>query len=97
MKIVVPYRFGIGENALAVLRKAGEVVLLDTDSDAVLRKELQDAATVLVSVAPKVTRELIAAAPCLRHIARVGVGVDIGVALKIPGAVIRGHHEQQQG
>lgn len=76
-KIVVPHRFEPGEEALAMLREVARVVVLETESEAALLEEIRDAATLLVGISPRVTRSLIAAAPCLKHIARQGVGVDI--------------------
>ena len=77
MKIVIPHRFGLGEEALARLKEVARVVVLDDDDEAALLAELRDADTLLVGIKPRVTRSLIEAAPRLRHIARQGVGVDI--------------------
>ena len=76
-KIVVANRFEAGEEALAMLREVARVVVLENDSEAVLLEEIGDADALLVGISPRVTRNLMAAAPRLRHIARQGVGVDI--------------------
>ena len=76
-KVVVAYRFEAGEEVLAMLREVARVVVLENDSDAVLLKEIEDADALLVGIIPRVTRNLIASAPRLKHIARQGVGVDI--------------------
>jgi D-3-phosphoglycerate dehydrogenase len=77
MKIVVAHEFGLSEEALAILREAAEVTVLADDSEGLLLEELRDADILLVDIEPRVTRELIASAGRLKHIARKGVGVDI--------------------
>ncbi|MDF1592073.1 MAG: hypothetical protein P1P89_11205 [Desulfobacterales bacterium] len=76
-KIVVANRFEPGEEALAMLREVARVVVLENDSEAVLLEEIEDADALLVGISPRVTRNLMEAAPRLKHIARQGVGVDI--------------------
>jgi len=50
--------------------------VLTDDSETALRAALRDANTLLVSIRPAITRRLIESAVHLRHIARLGVGVD---------------------
>ncbi len=76
-KILVAHRFEPGEEALAIMRGVGQVVVLENDSEELLLREIRDADTLLVGISPRVTPELIAAAPRLKHVARQGVGVDI--------------------
>ena len=76
-KILVCYRFEPGDEALALMREAAHVVVLENDSEALLLKEIVDADALLVGINPRVTRNIMAAAPRLKHIARQGVGVDI--------------------
>ena len=75
-KIVVAYGFGLAEEALAVLKEAAQVTVLRNGSEEALLAELRDANTLLVSIRPAITRRFIESAPQLRHIARLGVGVD---------------------
>ena len=76
-KIVVAHRFEPGEEALAIMREVARVVILESDSEELLLKEIKDADALLVGIHPRVTRELIGSAPRLKHVARQGVGVDI--------------------
>ena len=75
-KIVVACGFGLAEEALAVMKEAAQVTVLRDDSEAALLAELQDANTLLISIRPPVSRRFIESAGRLRHIARLGVGVD---------------------
>jgi len=77
MKIVVAPGFEPGEEALALLRGAARVTVLEDESEAALLAELRDADALLIGIDPRVTRRLIESAPRLKHIARQGVGVDI--------------------
>jgi D-3-phosphoglycerate dehydrogenase len=77
MKIVMAPRFEPGEEVLTLLRQVARVTALDGDSEAVLLEEIRDADALLVGIEPRITRRLIESAPCLKHIARQGVGVDI--------------------
>lgn len=86
-KIVVAHRFEPGEEALALLREAADVVVLENDSEALLLEEIGNADALLVGISPRVTRSLMAAAPRLKHIARQGVGVDI---VDVPAATDSG-------
>ena len=75
-KIVVACGFGLANEALAAMKEAADVTVLSDDAEAVLLAELRDASTLLVSIRPAVTRRFIESAGRLRHIARLGVGVD---------------------
>ncbi|MBT8359771.1 MAG: hydroxyacid dehydrogenase [Deltaproteobacteria bacterium] len=76
-KVVVAHRFEPGEEALDIMREVARVVVLESDSEELLLREIKDADTLLVGISPRVTRTLIASAPRLKHVARQGVGVDI--------------------
>jgi D-3-phosphoglycerate dehydrogenase len=86
-KIVVACGFGIDEQALSLLGEVAEVTLIRNDSDAALAAEIRDADTILVGPRPYVNRSLIESAVRLRHIARVGVGLD---SIDIQAATERG-------
>lgn len=58
------------------MRQVAQVTLAKDESDAALLAEVRDANTILVGPSHHVTRSLIESASGLRHIARVGVGVD---------------------
>jgi D-3-phosphoglycerate dehydrogenase len=77
VKILVAQRFGLHEEALARLSKAGQVTVLGDETDATLLAEIRDADALLVGIKPRVTRSLIELAGRLKHIARQGVGVDL--------------------
>ena len=76
-KILVAHRFEPGDEALALMREVAHVVILENESETLLLEEIANADTLLVGITPRVTRDLISAAPLLKHIARQGVGVDI--------------------
>jgi len=76
MKIVIPYGIELVEEALALLRSAGRVVVLPDNSEATLRAELGDANAILMGASLRLDRSLIESASGLKHIARLGVGVD---------------------
>jgi D-3-phosphoglycerate dehydrogenase len=73
-QIVVAERYG--EAALAVLRKAGEVHVLDSYEESVLLRAVAEADALLVRTYAQVTARVIEAAPRLRVIGRGGVGLD---------------------
>ncbi len=64
------------EAAQARMREVGRVTLLDSCAEAELRAVLEDCDALLVRTRTQVTRELIAAAPCLKVIGRGGVGLE---------------------
>jgi len=75
-KIVVAHGFGLADEALAAMKDVAQVTILQDASEEALLAELRDASTLLVSIRPPVTRRFIESAGRLRHIARLGVGVD---------------------
>jgi len=76
MKIVIPHGIEMVEEALALLRGAARVTVLPDNSEATLRAEISDANAILMGAKPKLDRSLIESASGLKHIARLGVGVD---------------------
>lgn len=76
MKIVMTHGMGIGEQPLAMMREVAQVTVPRDGSDAALLEEVRDAHALLVGIRPHVNRGLIESAGSLRHIARLGVGVD---------------------
>lgn len=76
MKIVIIHGLWIVEEALAVMREVGRVVVPRDDSEEALLDEMKDADVMVVSFSPHVNLRLIGAAGRLRHIARLGVGVE---------------------
>lgn len=76
MKIVITNGLWIVDEALAVMKEAGRIVAPDDFSEAVLLEEIKDAEVVVVSFVPHADRRLIEAAGRLKHIARLGVGVE---------------------
>jgi D-3-phosphoglycerate dehydrogenase len=75
-KIVVACAFGIDEQALSLLGEVAQITLIGNDPDVALAAEIRDADAVLVGPRPYVNRSLIESATRLKHIARVGVGLD---------------------
>jgi len=75
-KVVIASGFEFHEEALALLREVAEVKVNPDDSEPGLLAEARDADAILVGPRPYVTRGLIESAGRLKHIARVGVGVD---------------------
>ncbi len=75
-KIVVTFGSGIVEQGLSMMREVAQVEVTRDDSEAALIAECEDAEAILVGPMPSVTRSLIESARKLRHIARVGVGID---------------------
>ena len=76
MKIVIPHGIEMVEEALALLRGAARVTVLPDNSEATLRAEISDANAILMGAKPKLDRSLIESASGLKHIARLGLGVD---------------------
>jgi D-3-phosphoglycerate dehydrogenase / 2-oxoglutarate reductase len=76
MKIVIAHGIGIVDKPLAMMREVAQVTVPCDDSEAALLAEVRDAHTLLVSFRPPVNRRLIESAGSLRHIARLGVGLD---------------------
>lgn len=75
-KIVVAHGFGLADEALAAMKDVAQVTILQDASEEALLAELRDASTLLVSIRPAITRRFIESADRLKHIARLGVGVD---------------------
>ena len=76
MKIVIIHGLWIVEEALAVMREVGRIVVPRDGSDEALLAEMRDADVIVVSFSPHVNRRLIESAGSLRHIARLGVGLE---------------------
>jgi D-3-phosphoglycerate dehydrogenase len=76
MKIVIIHGLWIVDEALAVMRGAGRIVVPADDSEEALLAEMTDADVIVVSFNPHVGQRLIESAGRLRHIARLGVGVE---------------------
>ena len=75
-KIVVACGFRIDKEAIALLNEVAQVIVARDDSEAALLSEAGDADTILVGPRPYVRRDFIESASRLKHIARVGVGLD---------------------
>ena len=75
-KIVITHNAMLTEEALDKFRDLARVIILPDDSEETLLSELNDAITIIIGPRPYITRELIEATNTLRHIARVGVGLD---------------------
>jgi D-3-phosphoglycerate dehydrogenase len=86
-KIVVTFGSGIVDQALVMMKEVAQVAVTRDDSEVALLAEARDADAILVGPMPSVTRSLIESASRLRHIARVGVGVD---SVDIEAATERG-------
>ncbi len=76
MKVVIPDGIELVEEALALLREAARVAVLPDSSEATLRAEMGDANAILMGATSHLDRSLIESASGLKHIARLGVGVD---------------------
>ena len=75
-KIVIACGFRIDKEAIALLSEVAQVIVTHDDSEAALLSEAGDADAILVGPRPYVRRDLIESASQLKHIARVGVGLD---------------------
>jgi D-3-phosphoglycerate dehydrogenase len=75
-KVVIIHGLWFLEEALDVMREVAQVTVPRDDSEEALRAELGDADALVVSFSPQVNRSLIESAGRLRHIARLGVGLD---------------------
>jgi len=76
MKIVISRNAMLTEEALDKLRELARVIVLPDDSEETLLSELNDAVTIIIGPRPYITHEMIEVTNTLRHIARVGVGLD---------------------
>jgi D-3-phosphoglycerate dehydrogenase len=64
------------EEPIAIMRQVAEVVFPRDGSEEALLAEVRDADSLVVGINPPVSRRLIESAPRLKHIGRMGVGVD---------------------
>ena len=76
MKIVVVHGMGVNEEALALMREAAQVTILQDGSEEALLEEARDADVLVASFYPEINRNFIESAVKLKHIAKSGVGVD---------------------
>jgi D-3-phosphoglycerate dehydrogenase len=76
MKVVIAHNIGITNHAIDMLRKVARVVILRDNSQETLLAEIREADSVILGFKPFVDRQVIEAAVCLKHIGRLGVGVD---------------------
>jgi len=75
-KIVVLAGFQLAEKALAMMRQAARVVAVHNVIEDAPLDEVRDADAILAGASVYLDRRLIESAKNLRHVARVGVGVD---------------------
>lgn len=75
-KIVITRNAMLTEEVLDTLRVLARVIVLPDDSEETLLSELKDTNTIIIGPRPYITRELIETANALRHVARLGVGLD---------------------
>ncbi len=76
MKIVVAHGMEMAEKAMERMREVAAVVIPRDGSEETLLAEVKDADTLMIGINPPADRRLIASAGRLKHIARMGVGVD---------------------
>lgn len=76
MKIVIAYKVEMIEEPIAMMRDVAQVVIPGDGSEATLLAEVRDADALVVGISPPVGRRLIESAARLKHIGRMGVGVD---------------------
>jgi D-3-phosphoglycerate dehydrogenase len=76
MKIVIAHNVEMVEEPIAIMREVAQVVIPPDGSEAALLAEVRDADALVVGINPPVGRRLIEAAGRLKHIGRMGVGVD---------------------
>lgn len=86
-KIAVFPGVKLSEEGLAMMKEVAQVTVARDESDAELLAAVQDANTIVLGPRPYVTRSLIESAAKLKHIARMGVGVD---SIDIQAATERG-------
>jgi len=66
----------LADEPLAMMRAVADVVTPRDGSEEALLEAVRDADSLLVDVLPPVTRRVFEAAPKLKHVARMGIGVD---------------------
>ena len=76
MKIVVAHGLEMVEEAIAMMREVAPVVIPRDGSEEALLAEVRDADVLMIGINPPAGRRLIESAGKLKHIARMGVGVD---------------------
>jgi len=76
MKIVIAHNVEMTEEPIALMRELAQVVFPRDGSLEALLAEVRDADGLVVGINPPAGRRLIESAPRLKHIARMGVGVD---------------------
>jgi D-3-phosphoglycerate dehydrogenase len=76
MKTVVLFDAFLSDEAIARMEKLGKVTITRDDKRETLLAEAPEAGAFIVGPGSYITREIIAAAPHLKLIARIGVGVD---------------------
>ncbi|MHB8770327.1 MAG: 2-hydroxyacid dehydrogenase [Syntrophales bacterium] len=76
MKVVIAHKVEMVEEGIALLREFAEVVTPEDGSEETLLAAVADADSLIVGINPPVPRRVIEAAPRLKHIGRMGVGVD---------------------
>lgn len=75
-KIIITRNVKLTDDVLSRLKELAEISVSSDDTDETLMFEIKNADTIIVGPRPYITRKLIEAAPNLKHIARVGVGLD---------------------
>ena len=75
-KIVIVRAVSMVEEALDMLREVAQITVPSDDSDAALLAEVRDADALVIGHKTYVTKSLMKSADRLKHIARLGVGVD---------------------
>ncbi|MEW6673068.1 MAG: hydroxyacid dehydrogenase [Thermodesulfobacteriota bacterium] len=86
-KILITRNAMLTDEALLALKDLARVRVLPDDTETALLSEIEDTHTIIIGPRPFVTRPLIESATALRHIARVGVGLD---NIDLPAATERG-------
>ncbi len=86
-KVVMAYGSGHVDRIRDMMKEIAQVAVPPDDSEAAFLAEVRDADALLVGPRPFVTRKIIESAGKLKHIARVGVGVE---SVDIQAATERG-------
>ena len=76
MKVVIAHKVEMVEEGISMLREVAEVVIPQDGSEETLLAAVADADSLIVGINPPVPRRVIEAATRLKHIGRMGVGVD---------------------
>lgn len=75
-KILITRNAMLTDEALLALKGLAQVVMLPDDTEASLFSEIQNTRVIIIGPRPFITRNLMESANALKHIARVGVGLD---------------------